>query len=567
MHLSSQDAPMGSYSATRPTFSPPLGVAVSEQQQRQYALVQALQDPACYAHPTRDICVIETHISIVILTGAFAYKIKKPVNLGFLDFSTPQRRKYFCEEEVRLNSRYAPDIYLGVVTFSGSPVTPFIRDRGEGFEYAVRMLQFDPHSLLSDMLEQGQLDIGHIRRVAAKVANFHLRGAAHCDASAPYGAQARVLSPMLENFAQIREITADPGTLDKLAALEQWTRRTGIDVAEHIERRRHEGFVRECHGDLHLDNIAWLDGEPVLFDGIEFNPYLRFIDTMSEIAFPVMDLQRHGAEGLANVLLSEYLEITGDYAGLALFRLYSVYRALVRAKIIAIRANQTAHASAGSADFQACLELALRHTPERAPRLLITHGLSGTGKSFVATKLVRDHGMLRLRSDNTRKRLHDLAPTASTAAALNEGIYSQAATTRTYQRLAEDAESCLSAGFSVVVDATFLKAAQRAVFRQLAERFEVPYTIVDVQASDEDMTSRLVARKRDRDAVSEADVRVLTEQRAHQEPLTDAELRVTRCVRNVHGAQRWLFALHIAHASRYPQLRVSQRLLVCSLLG
>lgn len=539
----SQDVPATRNAATQSTFSPALGVTVSEQQQRQYALVQALRDPACYAHPTRGIRVIETHISIVILTGAFVYKIKKPVNLGFLDFSTPQRRKYFCEEEVRLNSRYAPEIYLGVVTFSGSPVTPFIRDRGEGFEYAVRMLQFEDHSLLSDMLERGELEIDHIRRVAAKVADFHLHRAAHCEASAPYGAQARVLSPMLENFSQMREIVTDPETLAQLTELEQWTRSTGIDVAEHIERRRQAGCVRECHGDLHLDNIAWLNNQPVLFDGIEFNPYLRFIDTMSEIAFPVMDLQRHGAADLANVLLSEYLERTGDYDGLGLFRLYSVYRALVRAKIIAIRSRQTDTAGATANEFRACLELAQQHTCTPEPRLFITHGVSGAGKSYVADRLVRDHGLLRLRSDSTRKRLHDLAPTASTDSALNQGIYSPAATRRTYQRLVDDAELCLKAGFPVVVDATFLQAAHRALFRQLAERLNVAYTIIDIQAPDADIASRLKARKHDREAVSEAGVAVLENQMTHQDALTAAELPVTRSVQNVQGKEPALRAL------------------------
>jgi len=235
--------PTGADSQTkRHTGAQPLGsqltVSLSEQQQRQYSLVEALRDPARYAHPTRDIRVIETHISIVILTGAFAYKIKKPVNLGFLDFSTLQRRKYFCEEEVRLNSRYAPEIYLGVVSFSGSPGAPFIRDKGEGFEYAVRMVQFDQGDLFSALLERGNLGISHIRQLACKLADFHLRVAAPCDATSPYGSKAQVLAPMLENFPQIREIVSEPRIVDELAEMEKWTRRAGIDASERIEQRR-----------------------------------------------------------------------------------------------------------------------------------------------------------------------------------------------------------------------------------------------------------------------------------------------------------------------------------------
>ncbi|MDH3713213.1 MAG: AAA family ATPase [Gammaproteobacteria bacterium] len=528
---------------TGTALSPQLAASLSEQQQRQYALVQALQDPACYAHPTRDISVIETHISIVVLTGAFAYKIKKPLNLGFLDFSTPQRRKYFCEEEVRLNSRYASDIYLGVVTFSGSPGTPYIRDKGEGFEYAVRMMQFDQGDLLSAMLERGRLDIAHIRRVASKVAEFHIHGAARCDATAPYGSQARVLSPMLENFRQIRENLPDQETARKLADLEHWTRRNGIDKAEHIEQRRNDGFVRECHGDLHLDNIAWIGGHPVLFDGIEFNPYLRFIDTMSEIAFPVMDLQRHGAPSYARVLLNDYLETTGDYDGLGLFKLYSVYRALVRAKIIAIRSRQLAEETTPSAEFRACVRLAEKHTENIAPALFITHGLSGSGKSYVADKLVRDHGFLRLRSDHTRKRLHGLTATASTGSALDEGIYSPQATEATYSRLAEDAQTCLLAGFSVVVDAAFLHLEQRAVFGRLASRVGVDFTILDVHAPDGDIQARLESRRRDSGVVSEADHEVVSAQRRRQDVLTSDELQFTRRVQNVQGEEPTLEAV------------------------
>jgi aminoglycoside phosphotransferase family enzyme/predicted kinase len=520
-----------------------MAASFSEQQQRQYALVQALQDPACYAHPTRDIRVIETHISIVVLTGAFAYKIKKPVNLGFLDFSTPQRRKYFCEEEVRLNSRYAPDIYLGVVTFSGSPGTPFIRDKGEGFEYAVRMVQFEQGGLLSAMLERGALNITHVRRVASKVAEFHMHGAARCDATAPYGSQARVLSPMLENFRQIRETVPDKDTVRRLADLEHWTRRTGIDVAAHIEQRRKDGFVRECHGDLHLDNIAWIGGHPVLFDGIEFNPYLRFIDTMSEIAFPVMDLQRHGAQNYARVLLNDYLEITGDYDGLRLFKLYSIYRALVRAKIIAIRSQQLAGAVAPPAEFHGCLELAETHTRDTAPTLLITHGLSGSGKSYVADKLVRDHGLLRLRSDHTRKRLHDLSATASTGSALNEGIYSAQATDATYSRLSRDAETCLQAGFSVVVDAAFLQNRYRAMFRQLASCVGVTFKILDIHAPDDDIHARLESRAHDGGSVSEADHTVVSAQRRQQDALTADELPFATRVVNVQGEEPALDAV------------------------
>lgn len=529
------DAKIGLSDRVDSPLTPDSAVSLTDQQQRQAVLVDALHDPACYAHPTRDIRVIETHISLVVLTGAFVYKIKKPLNLGFLDFSTPQRRKYFCEEEVRLNGRYAPELYLGVVTFSGSPGAPFMRDQGEGFEYAVRMVQFDENALLSAMLAREELQISQVRKVAEKVADFHLRDAARCDAATLYGTQARVLSPMLENFSQLQATVPDHKITQRLAALEKWTRRAGIELADQIEQRRQQGFVRECHGDLHLDNIAWLSGHPVMFDGIEFNPYLRFIDTISEIAFTVMDLRRHGARTHANVLLNDYMEVTADYEGLRLFNFYSVYRALVRAKIVAIRSRQEGKPTAQLAEFQNCLEVAIEYTQPSTPTLMITHGLSGSGKSFVADKLVQNHGLLRLRSDYLRKRLHGFAPNARTDAAHNEGIYSPQATEKTYTRLAAVTEKCLRAGFSLVADATFLRFKHREMFRQLADRVGADFTILDIHAADQDIDARLQLRRGEVDSLSEADHAILSAQRRTVETLTTEELSYTKRVLNSQG--------------------------------
>jgi len=275
----------------------------------------------------------------------------------------------------------------------------------------------------------------------------------------------------------------------------------------------------------------------VLFDGIEFNPHLRFIDTMSEIAFPVMDLQRHGAHGFANVLLNDYLEITEDYDGLDLFRLYLVYRALVRAKIIAVRSRQAAPSVTPPAEFRACVELAKQHTKPPEPGLVITHGLSGSGKSFVADRLVRHHGLLQLRSDHTRKRLHGLTSTASTGSAINEGIYAPQATDATYSRLAENAQKCLRSGFSPVVDATFLDFAHRDMFRQIAARAGVTFTILDIHSPDSEIQQRLEQRRSDKQPVSEADHAVFSAQLGHQDALSDDELKFTKRVHNVQGQE------------------------------
>ena len=260
----------------------------------QRGLLPALQASAAYPHPVDAVRLIETHISYVLLTGRFAYKIKKAVNLGFLDFTGLAKRLFFCEEELRLNRRLAPDFYLEVVPIGGSPAAAHVGSAIRPIEYAVKMREFPQSALLDRCLSEGRLLPGQIDLLADRVADFHGE-AARAGASDEHGTPTAVWRPMNENFTQLRKVLpAVAGSALELALLDEleaWSRDEHVRLRRLLSARKYDGFVRECHGDLHLGNIAWSNGAPQIFDGIEFNANLRWIDVMSEVAFPIMDLE------------------------------------------------------------------------------------------------------------------------------------------------------------------------------------------------------------------------------------------------------------------------------------
>lgn len=483
-------------------------------------LIAGLLQPAAYAHPVRDIELIETHISWVILTGDVVYKIKKPVDLGFLDFSTLEKRRHCCAEEVRLNRRLAPDLYLDMVAITGTPARPRPGGDGPAIEYAVRMVQFPQQAQFDRMLAEGRLTAAQLDAVARLVADFH-RDADVAGPDSTYGDPGTVLQPVVENFRQVRErIGGDAPALAQVDALERWSRETFARLRAVIAQRKAGGFVRECHGDLHLRNLAWLDGRPLAFDCIEFNPALRWIDVISEVAFLVMDLQDHDQAGLARRFLNAYLEHGGDYAGVRVLPFYLAYRAMVRAKVEAIRALQPGVAAgertAELAAFHGYLDLAESYTRPGRPVLLVTRGLSASGKTTLSQPLLEALGALRIRSDVERKRLYGLPAQADARAAAGQGIYTPAAGERTYARLAELAGTVLASGFPVIVDAACLKTEQLARFRALATEREVPYVILEFHAPADVLRARIVQREK---GASDADLAVLEHQLEGWQPL------------------------------------------------
>ncbi|GMR21519.1 MAG: bifunctional aminoglycoside phosphotransferase/ATP-binding protein [Gammaproteobacteria bacterium] len=499
--------------------------------------ISSMLNPEVYDHPVESIELIETHISWVLLTGNFAYKIKKPVNFGFLDFSTLEKRHTFCEQELRLNRRLAAAIYLDVVSISGSEDKPVISANGEGFEYAVKMVQFPQSSQLDHMLAAGELDAGHMDAIAHMVAGFH-QAIQITDDSMDYGSKDTVYRPVEENFIQISEHFDTGPYADTLSTLRQWSRSEFVKLEPMFAQRKQNGFVRECHGDMHLRNLIWLDGRPMAFDCIEFNPALRWIDVISEVAFLVMDLQDRQQHLLANRFLNAYLEDTGDYAGLSVLPFYLCYRALVRAKVDVLYLEQKKFTEEqrqqSLAELKSYLELASGYTQPPAPKLIIMRGVSASGKSSVSQTLVDVLGAIRLRSDVERKRLFDITLTDSASNGIDEGIYSPQASQQTYAKLAALAADVIRAGYSVIVDATFMQHEQRQPFQVLADHMGIPYIILETTAPAGVLRQRIVERRHD---ISDAGPAVLEHQLSNWRPLHEDEMHAAISVNTAQVLQ------------------------------
>ncbi|HSC07123.1 MAG TPA: AAA family ATPase [Steroidobacteraceae bacterium] len=484
--------------------------------------------PAAFAHAVTHLRVIETHISWVVLTGPYAYKIKKPVRFDFLDAGTLERRQALCNEELRLNRRLAPDLYLDVLPVVREAGHLRFGGNGPVVEYAVRMHEFDPGQELGNQLAMGAVSVGEMTALGCALAEFH-RQAAVAAPDSPFGDVASVRGQILDNMTVLEAHADASQDMAALRRLDEWLRQAVIRSAALISERKLGGAVRECHGDLHARNIVRWRGRWTPFDCIEFNPDLRWIDMVSDVAFLFMDLAAHRRHDLAHALLSRYLEDGGDYPGLRLLPLHAVYRALVRAKIDALAAQAVSAERAQVLRAREALRVrvATELMSHRQPALLITHGLTASGKSWLSERLVPAVPALRVRADLERKRLARLGPLESSHSGVAEKLYAAAVTDRAYERLTECADAALAAGFKVVVDASFLRAGQRERFRQLAAERRVPFLILSCHADVATLDARLEARAHAGRDPSEATRAVLDYQLTSQEPLTPTEQAVS----------------------------------------
>ncbi|HEY1226720.1 MAG TPA: AAA family ATPase [Ramlibacter sp.] len=456
--------------------------------------------------------VLETHISWILLAPRRAYKIKKPVRTGFLDYSGLAERLRCCREEVRLNARFAPGLYLGVAPITGTVAAPVLDGRGPAIEYAVAMHRFPEGALFSERLASGQLQPADVDDLGDWMANIH-SGAAVAPPASGYGSSHR-------KRAVVQDLLQALGRQAGGRALHAWLDAEQAKLAPSWDRRAATGHVRECHGDLHLANILRLPGGVAAFDAIEFDPALRCIDVLDDAAFPVMDLAAHGRWDLAFRLLNRWLDGTGEHEALPLLRHAAVQRALVRASVELMR-----HPGSPGA-CRTYLDNAREWTRPARMQLTIMHGLPGSGKTFVSQQMLEHERAIRLRSDVERKRLFGIAPQASSAAG-GLDIYTPAATRRTYQRLLDLARIALDAGLPVILDAAFLRRDERAQARSLARSMGIPFSIVSCDAPADLLRARLGARHGD---ASEADAHTLSQLQACEEPLDIAEMPLCRQV-------------------------------------
>ena len=478
----------------------------------QRSLPEALRDPRCYGPGVDDVRFVETHISWVFLTGLYAYKVKKPVKLPFVDFSTLKLRKRFCDEELRVNRRFAPELYRRVVPIGGTLAAPRI-GRTPAFEYAVEMLEFPSDARLDRQLAANRVPRAAFSELGARLAELH--------AGLPRVRRVAVDeigAAALANFDALDDVAGSDR--QALAALRTWTGREIRRLAPLFARRATAGAHRECHGDMHLQNLVWRDDKIVAFDALEFDRKLRDIDVISELAFLAMDLHAHDRTDLAYEVLSRYLEVGGDYGGIEVLPFYLVYRALVRAKVAAIKRAQSA---ADGHEAERYLKTASDLAAPKPPLLVITHGFSGSGKTTVTDELVSQLPAIRARSDLERKRLHGLAPMARSGSGLGTGLYTLAGNKRTYAALAEIADLLLRNGQNALIDAAFLDRNTRLEFRQVAAANAARFAILDCAASPAELRRRIRARASQGRDASEADLAVLEQQLSTAEPFDRTE--------------------------------------------
>ncbi|RKO33401.1 aminoglycoside phosphotransferase [Burkholderia mallei] len=478
----------------------------------------ALRRASTYPHPAGPIVRIETHLSVVYLVGRFAYKRLKPFDFGFANFTELAARRRACEAELALNRPLAAPIYLAAGPLVRRARGLRLFGAGAAVDHVVRMRRFDERMLFSRLLARGALDAADIDAAATRLAAYHLHAPRDIPRRA-YGS-ARELRRQLDDMLAPLERALGAALP---ASLRAWCVRRCDELAAHLDARRADGYVRACHGDLHLNNVVKRGRDALMFDCIDFDDALRWIDVINDLSFLLMDLHAHDRAALAHRLLNRWLDETGDFAGLAALPLYVAYRALVRALVATMRAGGDAAARAARIErARRYVDVAAHAARARRPCLLLCHGYSGSGKSVASRALADVSGAIRLSSDSERKRARPFA--AVDARPLPASAYTPQQIDAEYERLRALARDVLRAGYTALVDATFLSHARRARFFALARELGVPVYVLDFHASRACLERRVDARAAARDDRSDAGAAVLATQRASADPL-DADER------------------------------------------
>ncbi|MBW4555769.1 MAG: AAA family ATPase [Trichormus sp. ATA11-4-KO1] len=483
-------------------------------------LIQHMLQPGFYPHAvTEPIQLIQTHVSYVLLTGDYAYKLKKSVNFGFLDFSTLAKRQHFCQEELRLNQRGAAELYLEVlpVTFVGEQY--HLGGTGEAVEYVLKMRQFPQELLFTTLFEQGKLTEAHLEELGQVVAEYHAKAAIN-DYIRSFGEVPQVRAAIDENYQQTHKYIGGPQTQSQFEETKQYTDNFFAAHPELFASRVQNNYIRECHGDLHLRNIALWHDKIILFDCIEFNEPFRFVDVMYDVAFTVMDLEARQRQDLGNAFLNTYVEQTGDWEGLQVLPLYLSRQAYVRAKVTSfllddpnVPATAKEEAAKTAADYY---KQAWEYTKPKQGKLILMSGLSGSGKSTTAKYLARQLGAIQIRSDAVRKHLGGI----SLRERGGDDLYTPAMTQKTYARLLDLGIILANQGFNVILDAKYDQQKLRQEAIAQAEKHQIPLQIIYCTAPLEVLQERLVKRRGD---IADATVDLLTSQLQQAEPFTDAE--------------------------------------------
>jgi uncharacterized protein len=485
-------------------------------------LLKSLLLPEAYQEPAGTVSFLQTHISYIFLTDHHVYKIKKPVDFGFLNFSTVDRRRFYCNEEVRLNRRLCPEIYLGVVEVRESTSGAAFYGEGKVIDYAVKMKRLPEERMLDRMLAEGKLTATDFRYIARVIARFHL-AAERGGTIDEFGRIEAIRRNWEENFQQAREFVNISLAKRDLNVIRNWIATFLSDNEALFAERVARGFIRDCDGDIHLENICLTD-RACIFDCIEFNDRFRYTDTAADIAFLLMDVDYHGRTDFSDVFLEEYITVTEDREVVRVLDFYKTYRAFVRGKVESLKLHDPdiPEAEKQSANYKArrYFRLARRYAVRHRlpPALVITCGLTGSGKSAIAAALASELGVEAISADVVRKTISATPLHHHRMDEYGSGIYTPAFNAATYEELFQRSETALKAGRGVIVDATFRRREDRDRFRGLADRVAVPFYIVHTTCPDELTRKRLDNRGSNPGEVSDGRWELLSRQKGEFEP-------------------------------------------------
>ena len=485
------------------------------------ALLTALQDPHLYPDRPKKVELVQTHISALFLTGEHVYKIKKPVNFGFLDFTTLEKRKFYCQQEVDLNRRLSPELYLGVMEIRSHQGRIAIGPGpGEILEYAVFMKQLPSDCTMDRWLARGPIPPDLIARIAARIAAFHAEAATNPEIAA-FGEIQTIRGNVEENFTQTEKYVGLALSADTYREVVETNRRFLEHQLPLFRKRVAGGRIRDCHGDLHLQHIC-LGEEILIFDCIEFNQRFRYSDVAADIAFLLMDLDSHGKPLLSADLASHYLKISQDWSIFLLLNFYKSYRAYVRGKVTCFQLEDPVISGPekASALEEAKRYFSLSHgyaLKLNRPWLLVTFGLMGTGKSTVAQTLSQALGWDCLRSDVVRKELAQISPRVHRYEEFHQGIYSPNFSRQTYQALFDRALALLSAGKSVILDGSFKKQGERKRALSLAAKASADSLLIECLCSEEEIQRRMARRAREENNPSDGRWEIFADQKKDYE--------------------------------------------------
>ncbi|WP_448515260.1 bifunctional aminoglycoside phosphotransferase/ATP-binding protein [Parathermosynechococcus lividus] len=503
------------------------------------AFVEQLLTAAAYPHPVAaPIQLLQTHISYVFLTGDYAYKVKKPVDFGFLNFTTLDKRRFYCQEELRLNRRLAPQLYLEVVPilqrgdryYIGIGANEAIAADTPIVDYAIRMRQFDQSQLFSHLFAANELSPSLIESLGKELAYFHTTATTTPEITS-FGSPSAI-AQVINNCHTLAEQFIDRcQPRSQYDAIQAFTNQFLATHQDWFVERQAAGKIRECHGDLHLNNICVYNGQVQIFDCIEFNQEFRNIDGIYDVAFLMMDLEFRGRSDLANLFLNTYLEWSSDYEGARLLPLYLCVRAYIRGNVNSLALNDPAISDSEKAQIQATAaayyEAAYHYTQPRTPKLYVMSGLSGAGKSTRGRRLAQQENAIQIRSDAVRKHLAGIPLDRHSRDFPDVDLYSQAMTQKTYDQLLAYAELLLKQGHTVILDAKYDRCDLRRPVIELAERLGVPLEIHYCSAPPQVLSRRLSDRQGD---IAEATPDLLPAQMASFEPFQGAEERYVRHV-------------------------------------